>query len=206
MGLNFNDAMSVARQDFKNHIAPLFHSMWSGCEIYSNEKHPDPLRRLLDDYAGKDYVIFHKEWGMSFSLASRIQRTGFSYGTFTVRNKRDSGSVTEYEKRRKAIVAGAEYPTLTLQAYLTKDGASLLKLAIMRTVDLFDYLRRNESKLEKKHTGADQSGQAEFVIAKWSELDRKYAVSVFEPKDNGWLKTYRNNTGRVKEFLRRQPS
>lgn len=39
-----------------------------------------------------------------------------------------------------------------------------------------------------------------------NELGRKYAVSVFEPKDNGWLKTYRNNTGQVKEFLRRQPT
>jgi hypothetical protein len=79
------------------------------------------------------------------------------YNTFTVRNKRQSGAKTEYEKRKYAIESGYLYPYLTVQAYVNEQG-KLISFAVSKTVDIMDMIGRGLFK--SNHTGAAQIGQA----------------------------------------------
>lgn len=96
---------------------------------------------LLDEFSGIDYIK-HDSEGLQ-GIAARVQ-FGSNYESFTIRYKRASGVVTEYEKRLKQIREGYFYPTLTMQAYFDNvNDKNLLSVSIMRTDDLFAEIERN---------------------------------------------------------------
>lgn len=163
------------------------------------------MLRALDNYAGIDYLILRENIQRVIGLASRIQRTGLNYQTFTLRQARDNGTPTEYEKRIKAIASDSLFPTLTLQAYLTTDGEQLLQMGLANTVDIFDFVRRNPSN-EIKHTNENQHGQASFIAVKWDDLKRLYSMMTATPHDslNTWLVSWRGRNGENTKIIRQQ--
>ena len=199
MAGTFKNALHCATKDFNRHVKPFLLALWIGCEIFSCEEQQDPLLRALDNYAGIDYLILREDVQQVIGLASRIQRTGLNYQTFTIRKARDNGSPTEYEKRITAIAGGRLFPALTLQAYLSTDGEQLLQMGLANTVDLFNFIRRNPS--EQKHTNENQRGQASFFAVKWSDFERHYSLMTAKPADepNAWIVS---RTGTQKKLLR----
>jgi hypothetical protein len=106
---------------------------------------PTSLSDALDLDSGIDWIV--RTGTTSTTIASRVQWDQRSWDTFTIRETRSSGAVTEMSKRKESINAGdALYPVLTLQAYVQKPRArgKLLAVAVCRTADLYAYLDDHE--------------------------------------------------------------
>src|SRR5579859_8047998 len=98
----------------------------------------------LDNCSGIDAFQMLPSGIMLRGIASRIQY-GRYYPTFTLRYKRSSGAVTEFEKRLYAIrhvAQGYIYPHWTIQAYLSKPNGQLLAVAVTETSSLYLYAER----------------------------------------------------------------
>jgi hypothetical protein len=165
--LDFTGALSRSMQQFENVLQDELTSILKGELKVVEGITVKQMAKLLDTLAGIDVWYINKLNGMR-GIASRIQ-TGVNYKTFTVRNKRESGARTEYEKRKIAIEKGYLYPYLTVQAYVTNDD-KLMSFAIAKTEDIIDAI--DKGLCYKDHTGADQIGQAEFFVVKWHDMKR----------------------------------
>lgn len=102
-------------------------------------------------------------------IASRVQFGDKDYRSFTVRYKRKSGTITEYEKRKSAIYGdrGLLYPYLTVQAYLTENN-EFMSAGIIKTKDLFDCLD-NPKLYETRITRSDGNI---FRFVRWSKIEK----------------------------------
>lgn len=142
-------------------------------EIFSLEEYTktNKICRILDFSAGIDYLVVDND-GNVRGLASRIQPSDRNWRTFTVRNKRESGLDTELVKRQRALEEDYLYPYWVLQAYVgqsvNEHGEKLLGFAITKTADLLQMVGRGLCM--KKHTGADQYGQADFYVCRWDDV------------------------------------
>lgn len=174
MGDTFEQSMKKTMSDFDSKILPILK------HTYPNMKHVeiegrayDEVTRDFDIYAGIDVYRVRPEAGEMIGIASRIQR-GKAWRTFTVRKSRDSGAVTEYAKRKRAIQTGTLYPMLTMQAYI--DGDSVV-IGMVKTKDLIEYIDNYNPQVRR--TGQGQKGQAEFYVCPWGDLQAKgYKVSI----------------------------
>jgi hypothetical protein len=98
-----------------------------------------------DKRAGIDYLISGAD-GTQTSLAVRTQwkpRPGEGlqdYGTFTIRYRTEKGNLSELTKRYRSVVAGAQYPTLTVQSYVDRDTWTLVNSYVVRTDDLYRHV------------------------------------------------------------------
>lgn len=111
-------------------------------EIISIENTDNEVLILLDKYSGIDYIR-KNDCGLQ-GVASRVQ-FGYAWNTFTIRYERSTGSKTEYEKRIEQIKNGYFYPAFTLQAYFDdRTELNLLSIAIIKTIDLYDILEKDE--------------------------------------------------------------
>jgi sporulation protein YlmC with PRC-barrel domain len=124
------------------------------------------MAAILDKYSGIDLWHFDTRFGVR-GVANRIQYN-INYKTFTIRNKRESGVKTEYEKRNFAIKNNYLYPTLTFQGYI-KDN-EVLSFAIAYTKDIIDVI--NNGHCNTKCTGKEQKGQAEFYVVPWNLMQK----------------------------------
>lgn len=139
--------------------------------ILDVENQNNDVCKHLDLSCGIDYLVYYKTKDWTRSAAWRAQRvlTGMDvYNTFTIRKERDSGTKTEYEKRKAAIENNAMYPHYTIHAYYDDDSKKLLSLAIGRTKDIIECI--NKGLTYDKHTGAEQKGQASFWAVKWTTM------------------------------------
>lgn len=101
--------------------------------------------RELDILAGIDFWQAMRDRGYMRGIAARVQATPRgAFDTFTIREHRDSGARTEFEKRLGSIrqrEVGALYPALTVQGYVASwDEGPLLSAAVCRTIDLYEWL------------------------------------------------------------------
>ena len=154
-------------------------------------------------YRGKnaphlDCPITNEQWavqdinapdGRLWGISSRFQ-VGKSWETFTIRLERESGVMTEYEKRKIAIERNGEYPYLTIQGYVTDDGKEeLTSLAIARTKDIFECIDSGYRTLQ--HTRHDKCGQASFYVVKWEDMVRLgYPIVIYS---NGAIRVYKGD-------------
>lgn len=183
MAGNFTEYMLRTVYCYKSVILPTLKTLLkSQYEIFSVENDSSEIAKLLDVYGGCDLLLLDKRNSAVEGIASRIQFAEKSFDTFTIRLERDSGTITEYEKRKRAMASGAIYPKFTFQAYVSKD-MQLLSMAIIRTVDLYKFVEENQQTV--KHTGEEQFGQASFIACKWQDLKAAgFAVSTFYTEEN----------------------
>ena len=142
----------------KNTVIPL---LISG-EIISVEAQENEIKKLLDFEAGIDYLRKDKH-----GLQGIAWRAQFNYtcNTFTIRTERESGNKTELEKRLYAIENEYIYPEFTIHAYFDNEiNLNLYSVAIIKTVDLFDFYKKNKGMF-----GIGKSN-AEFIFIWWGHL------------------------------------
>ncbi len=98
----------------------------------------------LDLLAGIDAWQINFETPMIRGMASRIQWRN-RHDTFSIRFKLPSGQPTEFDKRLISIANkqhGHLFPHITVQAYLSEPGGSLLSCAAITTENLFEVAAR----------------------------------------------------------------
>lgn len=133
--------LSKSAKAFKEIVWPEIAHWCRGGELIPVEGVTDSrMASLLDQLAGIDAWQVVDGEGVR-GIASRVQ-FGASYRSFTIRRNRvHSTRETEWQKRRRSHKnqdAGWLYPTLTVQAYISRDG-KLLYACMARTSELFAF-------------------------------------------------------------------
>lgn len=154
---------------------PIIREMLNGGKIIRIEGSDEEICRFLDTKCGTDYFQYYSSSDLTVGVASRVQY-GRNWRTFTVRKSRESGSLTEYEKRKYAMIHGGIYPFLTMQMYVV--NGEINGIGIVKTQDLFDYIENGHAHVRR--TGIDKVGQADFYFCPWDDIKQK----------GYWLKEY----------------
>lgn len=165
---DMNDSI-IAIEKIKSVISP---NMVKG-KIHSIENSDNEILVLLDRKSGINYIREDAQ-GLQ-GIAARVQ-FGQAYNSFTVRYKRHTGTKTEYEKRIEQIQNGYFYPFLTLQAYFdNRTDMNLFSLAIVRTIDLYDFIDKHPEYIENKFS------DNEFMVIYWAFLKREsYKILILD--------------------------
>ena len=146
-------------------IKPIVKNLLSGWELETVEGNDNKICKILDMLCGVDYFLMSPKVSVVYGVASRVQYEK-NYRTFTVRKSRESGALTEYEKRNQAIMLGGLYPAYTMQAYVLKDKVQ--GLALTKTVNLIDFIKKGYA--EENRTNTEKIGQADFYVCKWDKM------------------------------------
>jgi hypothetical protein len=152
-------------------IKPILNKIGFSGEFYLVEGDNHPLAKSLDTLSGIDTWYFHKsKWCRG--MASRIQRDGKDWSSFTVRR------ATEFYKRSNAIKNNFLYPYYTMQAYIV-DGI-VSSLAIAKTKDVISYITKY--KVPVKQNSDDGN---EFYIVFWDDMVKAgFNIKIYKSKDN----------------------
>ena len=137
-------------------------------KLYNVEDSDNFICKILDLNSGIDYIV---DDGIGYrGLSIRVQ-WNTAYNSFTIRNKMESGSITEYQKTVNHINNGYLYPYWTSQAYFNEKTMELLSIAIIKTFDLYDFIYKYP-----QLTLTNKSDN-EFIVVRWKDLiDKGYAV------------------------------
>ena len=155
-------------------IKPIVEKLLPNWRLMQVEGKDDEVCKVLDMSCGIDYLLHSRESSQILGLSSRVQYEK-NYRTFTVRKDRESGALTEYDKRRQSIYSGSIYPHYTMQAYII--GENVEGLAVTKTTDLMNFIK--EGHAYELKTKADKIGQAEFYACSWAKM-KKYGYKVIE--------------------------
>ena len=167
---------------FVDKARPIIAGLLNGGYILSVEGDDNKVCKMLDMTCGTDYFQVYENSGLVFGIASRFQY-GKNWASFTVRKARQSGAVTEYEKRKKAIERGGIYPFLTMQAYIDENSGEVNGLAITKTTDLMRFV--DAGMAYEQHTRQDKIGQAAFYVAYWDKMQSAgYTVLIYDSKQS----------------------
>ena len=165
---------------------PIIAKLLNGGEIKAVEGNDDEICKMLDLTCGTDYFQVYNKSGLVWGIGSRFQaiKTGFKpYNSFTIRKSRESGAVTEFEKRQFAIKHNGTYPQLTMHGYYDATTRDILSLAIAKTVDIWEYIEKNEC--AERKTGTNHIGQATFIVINWLDFEKKgYKIYKYERDEN----------------------
>lgn len=166
---------------------PIIRQLMNGGEIKAVEGEENEICMMLDKTCGTDYFQCYDN-GLVWGVGSRFQKikSGYRpYNTFTIRKARDSGHVTEFEKRKYAMQKGGIYPYLTMHGYYDEKTGDIISLAIAKTKDIWDYIEK--SNCDTKHTSQNQIGQAEFYTVSWNDFRRRgYRILEYNANNNGF--------------------
>lgn len=180
---DWRDDLEKSRNIFEKVVWPKIAPLCGGGDLIHLEGSDHQTDRDLDIFAGIDGYQRHIDKGLR-GIASRVQPIWplrRPWNTFTIRYARDSGTLTEYEKRLTAIEStgnGWLYAHLTVQAYIRTGTAALLSVAVVKTCDLFLHLKTCDfehnpsrgSQCYLDRTGLHGAGGAVFVVAPWAHL------------------------------------
>ena len=143
-------------------------------KIHTIESKGDEMLILMDVKSGIDYIR-EDDLGLQ-GIAARCQWEK-AWNTFTIREKRLTGTITELEKREKQIATGYLYPIFTLQAYFaSRENNKLLSLGIIKTLNLYEFMKNNPSKVHRRKSDND------FVFVHWHDLGK--SVKKYPPDKN----------------------
>jgi len=161
---------------FCEKVWPLIRGHLGGGDLMEMEGRPDTqLAKELDMKAGIDGWHIHKA-GMR-GIASRVQVTSHPWDTFTVRMARDSGAVTEFEKRKTSLDnpdQGWIYPAVTVQAYISLKKESVISCGLGKTKDIIEFIAKNLHTLKR-------TSNAEFAVCPWGEMQKHgYDVEIIQ--------------------------
>lgn len=159
---------------FKDVVWPVIKCRFGGELVPVESVTDSDMASMIDRRSGID------AWHLSDSdrirgIASRVQFGRKAWNTFTVRRSRDTGSQTEYEKRRRDIASnqGWLYPHLTVQAFIDDSGEEPKFLAaaasttetIIQTCDAIE-----DGKISPPNGGIRRAQNATFFWVSWGFL------------------------------------
>lgn len=160
--MNWKDDLKKSHSAFMKIILPEIREYIEGGRIISIEIIQDSyLANDLDRECGID--AWQKIEGKGCrGIASRVQFGEIDYKTFTIRKSRDSGTMTEYQKRKLAIETGKYiYPYWTCHGYIHND--KLLSAGVCRTIDLFNAI-------EDGYYSIKRTSNATFYVVEYKEI------------------------------------
>ena len=157
--------MNESRNYVMEKIKPIVEKILPGWNLIQVEGNTNEVCKFLDISCGIDYLLRNDNNGFTYGVASRVQY-GVNYRTVTVRKERESGVLTEFQKRNQAISIGAIYPQYSMQAYIVDENVS--GLAIVKTIDLMNFIEKGFA--ETRRTNMDKIGQAEFYTCEWDKI------------------------------------
>lgn len=171
--------MSVKKDNYKevqervNHLSkiiiiPILKGLFPGSEITSLEGLNNSLAHQLDIDCGADIMMKYE--GLVYFIASRVSE-GFNSRKFTIRYVRDTGTETEYFKRKKAMEKNAVRPKFNIHTYIKGDK---ITLGLVNSDKLFEFIIEKEKKdeLTLTHLGREgELGGASFIEIGWDELN-----------------------------------
>ena len=164
---------------------PVFREMLndSNLKILQVEKTDNEVWKHLDTGCGIDYLSIRSN-GITRGIAWRAQwvDAGKEYNSFTVRRSRETGTETEFEKRKKAIEKKGIYPHYAAQAFIDKKTGEILSLALSTTNDILKFIE-TETKVSIRKTGAEQNGQADFYVIYWTDM-KAYGYNILVYRKN----------------------
>jgi len=122
----------------------------------------DELYYTLDARAGCDYIVV-EDLGIR-GMAVRVQYTDAPFDTFTIRASRDSGVMTEFQKRQYAIKNNYMSPAYTMQAYVSADKSHLISGAIAMTSDII-------AAIESGNCHTESTYNASFYVINFNDIE-----------------------------------
>ena len=133
------------------------------------------IARSLDVHAGIDVWQIVDGSGAR-GIASRVQAGKFySFRTFTIRKDRQSGALTEWQKRVEAVRSGRwTYPILMCHAYADDD--ILYGVAMARTIDVVRAIDEGKG-------GERATGNATFYYVPWTAVMGVKTYDIGTPTD-----------------------
>lgn len=150
----------------------------------SFEEHTSQVARALDRTSGFDALQILSDRAQG--ITSRVQFGPWAYDTFTIRAERASGHETELKKRLSALESeqGVMVPFWTVQAYVSRDGRSVLSAGAIKTRELYRYLDQClPSILEDRHPfvrwGTNPVDGNLFISVPWGSLAREQSKEKF---------------------------
>ena len=140
--------LTTSTEDFMRVVVPAIRYCIGGGRVGPVESSTSTgMARSLDILAGIDAWQVVTDEGIR-GISSRVQWDRKCWRTFTIREHRPSGALTELEKRMRGagfVGRGYVYPHLTTHAYLTKDEirgqGALLGVGVARTDDIMEYVQ-----------------------------------------------------------------
>lgn len=149
---------------------PIIEQQLNG-KIITIENMNEYTAQLLDTKCGVDGLLLHAK-GV-YGIAHRV---GYNkdWSTFTIRVKDSSGAKTEIDH----LISTGIKPYYHIQSYVK--GDIILSMAIARTNDIVDYIKKYNPPVKVNPTSKD-----EFTIIKWSDFEAAgYKIKVLrgEPR------------------------
>ena len=177
---SFNIDLSDSIYDFARVVAPKLAELnFISGKLISIESTTNfkGLAKQFDILAGIDIWQIKEKEGIR-GIANRIQWGDKAWNTFTIREKRTSGSETEYSKRLRALQTKQWlFPFYTVQSYMTRRRVGeLLSLAIAKTEDIFKLIESGN--YTKRFNSED--GNSFFCIS-WRDMEKaNLAIKIYE--------------------------
>ena len=139
-----------------NLTIPIIEQQLNG-KIINVENSNESMAQLLDKKCGVDGLLIHAK-GV-YGIAHRV---GYNkdWSTFTIRVKDSSGAKTEIDH----LTSTGIRPYYHIQSYVK--GDILLSMAIARTNDILDYIKKYSPTVKVNPISGDQ-----FTIIKWSDFE-----------------------------------
>ena len=184
--LAVTEDMKKSLNQVKDKIKPILAKLLPDWRLLRVEGKDEEVCKMLDMSCGIDYLLCSVNSCQIYGVASRVQYNR-NYRTFTVRKDRESGAITEYEKRRQAMYFGTISPKYTMQAYIENEDVS--GLGLTKTADLMNFI--HEGHAQELKTKADKIGKAEFYVCSWDKM-KKYGYKVIEYSIKGDMKKNEN--------------
>jgi len=142
-------------------------------EAIARDAYARKFMKDLDTLAGIDAWHIVDNVGIR-GIASRVQECPYPYrpyNTFTIRKNRDSGTKTEYEKRKQAIDSnnGWIFPHLTVQSYVSaKRNGELRSFGVAKTADIINLIDQyNDDGQSSPFVYTKRTTNAEFYVVDW---------------------------------------
>lgn len=159
--MSFKTDEAKGKAGTKKFIAPVLCKIFGGT-VTQTERRANSFERSLDLNCIDGLVATDK--GV-LPFAARIQ-SGVKYESFSIRYSRPSGAPTEFEKISKAIEMDLLRPLYHAQGYVADDGQATV--AVVRTQDLFNFVKKNINKVIIK---ANEDG-TKLLAAFWRDLEQ----------------------------------
>lgn len=136
---------------------PIIEKQLNG-KIINVENSPEFMAQLLDKKCGVDGLLIHNK-GV-YGIAHRV---GYNkdWSTFTIRVKDSSGAKTEIDH----LISTGIRPYYHVQSYVK--GDIILSMAIARTNDIVDYIKRYSPTVKTAPVSGDQ-----FTIINWYDFEK----------------------------------
>ncbi len=174
MGKGWKKDLNWSAKVFSEMTWPVLNKVIPGKLVHVELVSDHGFAKELDCLAGIDAWHIVENSGVR-GIASRVQRTAHYYtpfNTFTIRKSRDSGTKTEYQKRKDQIESseGFLYPHLTVQTYIsTKENTYLRSIGVAKTKDIINKITKwiESGQPTGKDVYVRRTQNASFFVVEW---------------------------------------